>query len=50
MGPIDQDQHLIRRICFGFGIRTRYRLPLKIGRDAMRSIPHGRVAHRIARQ
>ncbi len=33
--PIDQNQHLIRRIRFGFGIRLRYYLPLKIGRDAI---------------
>jgi hypothetical protein len=47
---IDQDHHLRRWIGFRFEIRLRYRRPREISRDTVRSIAHGRVAHRIAGQ
>jgi hypothetical protein len=30
--PINEDHHFVRRIRFGFKLRTRCRLPLKIDR------------------
>jgi hypothetical protein len=48
--PINQHHDLGCRIDDRFGTRLRYRLPFKISRDAMRSVAHGRVAHRITGQ
>jgi hypothetical protein len=48
--PINQHHHLACRIDCWLRIRLRYRLLFKISRDAMGSVAHGRVAHRITGQ
>jgi hypothetical protein len=48
--PIDQHHDFGCRIDDRFRTRLRNRLLFKISRDAMRSVAHGGVAHRIARQ
>jgi hypothetical protein len=48
--PINQHHDLGCRIDDRCGTRLRYRLLFKIRRHAMRSVAHGRVAHRMARK